>query len=98
MSTIEANAHSYPHELAEQIWSLWNRSDGNGTALDSVETLNSFLSIAYQASLLREEGRPIECRITLSEPKNLEPAGLASIGFHLVRFAKRRSFAAVHTA
>jgi hypothetical protein len=62
-------------------------------ALDSVETLNSFLSIAYQASLLREERRSIECRITLSEPKNLEPAGLASIGFHLVRFAKRRSFA-----
>jgi len=93
VSTIEANAHSYPRELAEQIWSLWNRPDGSNTALDSVETLNSFLSIAYQASLLREEGRPVECRITLSELKNLEPAGLAAIGFHLVRFAKRRSFA-----
>ena len=93
MSTIEANAHSYPRELAEQIWSLWNGSDGSNTALDSVETLNSFLSIAYQASLLREEGRPVECRITLSELKNLEPARLAAIGFHLVRFAKRRSFA-----
>lgn len=93
MSTIEASAHSYPRELAEQIWSLWNRSDGSGTALDSVETLNSFLSVAYQASLLREEGRPVECRITLSELKNLEPAGLAAIGFHLVRFSRRRSFA-----
>ena len=93
MSTIEANAHSYPHELAEQIWSLWNRSDGNGAALDSVETLNSFLSIAYQASLLREEGRPVECRIMLSELKNLEPAALGAIGFHLVRFTKRRLFA-----
>jgi len=93
VSTIEANAHSYPHELAEQIWSLWNRSDGNGAALDSVETLNSFLSIAYQASLLREEGRPVECRIMLSELKNLEPAALGAIGFHLVRFTKRRLFA-----
>ena len=93
MSTIEASAHSYPRELAEQIWSLWNSSDGSGTALDSVETLNSFLSVAYQASLLREEGRPVECRITLSELKNLEPAGLAAIGFHLVRFSRRRSFA-----
>ena len=93
MSTADLNSHWYPRELAEQIWSLWNKSDGNGTALDSVETLNSFLSISYQASLLREEGRPVECRITLSDPKNLEPARLANIGFHLVRFARRRSFA-----
>ncbi len=93
MSTIEPYAHSYPRGLAEQIWSLWNRSDGRNTVLQSVETLNSFLSVAYQASLLREEGRPVECRITLSEPKNLDPVRLASIGFHLVRFTKRRSFA-----
>ena len=93
MSSIELNAHSYPRELADQIWSLWNRSDRKNGVLDSVETLNSFLSVAYQASLLREEGRPVECRITLSESEHLEPAGLVAIGFHLVRFAKRRSFA-----
>ena len=93
MSTSQLNSHSYPRELAVQIWDLWNRSDGEATTLDSVETLNNFLSVAYQASLLREEGRPVECRITLSEPKNLEPASLARIGFHLVRFGKRRSFA-----
>jgi DisA bacterial checkpoint controller nucleotide-binding len=93
VSPNELDAHSYPRELAEQIWSLWNRSNEKSTVLDSLETLNSFLSIAYQASLLREEGRPVECRITLSEPKNLHPAALASIGFHLVRFTKRRTFA-----
>jgi DisA bacterial checkpoint controller nucleotide-binding len=93
VSLVEPYAHSYPRELAEQIWSLWNRSDGRESVLDSVDTLNSFLSIAYQASLLREEGRPVECRITLSEPKNLHPADLAAIGFHLVRFTDRRSFA-----
>jgi hypothetical protein len=93
VSTADPNSHWYPRELAEQIWSLWNRSDGEVTALDSVETLKCFLSIAYQASLLREEGRPVECRITLSDPKNLEAARLANIGFHLVRFARRRSFA-----
>jgi hypothetical protein len=92
VSSTEINEHSYPRELADQIWSLCNRPDGKHIALDSVETLNSFLSVAYQASLLREEGRPIECRITLSELEYLEPAGLAAIGFHLVRFAKRRAF------
>jgi hypothetical protein len=93
VSVIEPFAHSYPRELAEQIWSLCNRADRNDHVLDSVETLNSFLSIAYQASLLREEGRPVECRIALSDPKNLDPVVLAGIGFHLVRFTKRRSFA-----
>jgi hypothetical protein len=93
VSLIEPSAHSYPRELGEQIWSLWNRSDGKHTVVQSVETLNSFLSIAYQASLLREEGRPVECRIMLSEPQNLDPAALAHIGFHLVRFTNRRLFA-----
>jgi DisA bacterial checkpoint controller nucleotide-binding len=93
VSSNELYAHSYPRELAEQIWSLWDRSGQKSAVIDSVETLNSFLSIAYQASLLREEGRPVECRITLSEPKNLQAAALARIGFHLVRFTKRRSFA-----
>ena len=93
VSPIELNAHCYPHELAEQIWSLWGRVDGTHTVVDSIESLHSFLSVAYQASLLREEGRPVECRIALSAPKDLEPTSLARIGFHLVRLAKRRKFA-----
>ncbi|MBV8417199.1 MAG: DNA integrity scanning protein DisA nucleotide-binding domain protein [Verrucomicrobia bacterium] len=93
MSLIELNAHSYPRELAEQIWSLWDRADNAQTVLDSIETLHSFLSVAYQASLLREEGRPVECRIALSAPRDLDSASLARIGFHLVRLAKCRTFA-----
>jgi hypothetical protein len=68
------------------------RTNGADTLLDSAESLNTFLSIAYQASLLREEGRPIECRIALLGCQELEPADLARIGFHAVRFAKRRMF------
>ena len=92
MSNIELIVHSYPRELSEQIWSLWTRSSGPGTLLDSPERLNSFLSIAYQASLLCEEGRPVECRIALLGRQQLEPGALALIGFHAVRFAKRRIF------
>ena len=40
-----------------------------------------------------EEGRPVECRIALLGQKELEPSGLTCIGFHAVRFAKRRIFA-----
>src|SRR6202045_2008613 len=68
------------------------RASGVDKLLDSAERLNAFLSIAYQASLLREEGRPVECRIALLASQELEPGALARIGFHAVRFAKRRTF------
>ena len=69
------------------------RTNGADILLDSAERLNAFLSIAYQASLLCEEGRPVECRIALLGCQELEPGALALIGFHAVRFAKRRLFA-----
>jgi hypothetical protein len=92
VSSIELVAHSYPRELSEQIWSLWVRASSADTLLDSSERLNAFLSIAYQASLLCEEGRPVECRIAFLGRQELEPGALARIGFHAVRFARRRVF------
>jgi hypothetical protein len=92
LAVIELTAHSYPRELSEQIWSFWMRANGVDTLVDSAERLNAFLSIAYQASLLREEGRLVECRIALMPCHELEPGALARIGFHAVRFAKRRMF------
>ena len=49
--------------------------------LDSAERLNAFLSIAYQASLLCEEGRPVECRIALLGRQELEPGLWPASGF-----------------
>jgi hypothetical protein len=68
------------------------RANGTETLLDSAEKLNGFLSIAYQASLLREEGRPVECRIAFLGHQHLEHAVLDGTGFHPIRFAKRRMF------
>ena len=91
-STSEKIAHSYPRDFAEQVWALWMRVEGTATLLDSLEKLNAFLSIAYQASLLREEGHPVECRIALIGFQHLEHALLKGVGFHPIRFAKRRMF------
>jgi DisA bacterial checkpoint controller nucleotide-binding len=93
VSTIELVEHIYPRELSEQIWALWMRANGTDTLLDSAGKLNAFLSIAYQASLLREEGRPVECRIALLGHQHLEHAVLDGTGFYPIRFAKRRIFA-----
>ena len=57
------------------------RAEGTDKLLDSPEKLNAFLSIAYQASLLREEGRPVECRIALIGLQHLEQAILKEAGF-----------------
>jgi DisA bacterial checkpoint controller nucleotide-binding len=93
VSDTVQTAHFYPRDLSEQIWSLWGRVNGADTLLDSAERLNEFLSMAYQASLLREEGRPVECRIALLGSQHLEVDRLANVGFQPVRFAKRRKFA-----
>src|SRR5436309_6516609 len=92
VSDIVLTEHSYPRDLSGQIWSLWSRANGTDALLDSAGRLNEFLSIAYQASLLREEGRPVECRIALLGFEHLEVNKLASMGFQPVRFAKRRKF------
>ena len=93
VSSIELVAHTYPRELSEQIWALWLIANATDTSLDSAEKLHAFLSVAYQASLLLEEGRPVECRIALLGLQHLQHAVLDGTGFYPIRFAKRRVFA-----
>jgi len=54
--------HSYPKELAKQIVSRWGPASDVFDTLPPEDALASFLSEAYQASLLREEDRSIICR------------------------------------
>jgi DisA bacterial checkpoint controller nucleotide-binding len=90
---MQSLLHTYPRQLAERLWSEWVEKDKRHGVVDSVEALTTFLSIAYQASLLREESRPVECRIALLGMEQVDEAGLSRIGFRLLRFSKRRSFA-----
>src|SRR5207302_7808823 len=62
-------------------------------AIDSVETLGAFLSVAYQASLLKEETRQVECRIAMLGLEHVDGPSMARIGFRLFRFTKPRIFA-----
>ena len=90
---MQAPLHTYPRQLAEQLWSTWIKEERMHAVIDSVETLGAFLSIAYQASLLREESRPVECRIALLGLDHIDGPSLARIGFRLFRFTKPRIFA-----
>jgi hypothetical protein len=90
---MQLSSHTYPRQLAELLWSAWVGENRTHPAVDSEDTLCGFLSVAYQASLLREESRPVECRIALLGPDHGDSQSLARIGFRLFRFSRPRIFA-----
>jgi hypothetical protein len=91
-SALERLSHGYPDLLAAQVWQDWPEPERTQLAVDSLDTLTEFLSIAYQASLLNEEGRQVVCRIALCHPSALEAHDLLLYGFHVSRFCKQRPF------
>jgi hypothetical protein len=91
-SALDQPSHGYPHRLAEQAWLDWPASERTQLGIDSLDTLTGFLSVAYQASLLHEEGRPVVCRLALCHPSELEARDLFSYGFQISRFCKQRPF------
>jgi sensor domain DACNV-containing protein len=91
-SALDQPSHGYPHRLAEQAWQDWPASERTQLRIDSLDTLTGFLSVAYQASLLHEEGRPVVCRLALCQPSELEARDLFLYGFNVSRFCKQRAF------
>jgi hypothetical protein len=83
--------HSYPKELAKQIASRWGSASDVLDALPPEEALASFLSEAYQASLLREEGRSVICRLILIDPIELSDEVGPPKGLHVLKFREERS-------
>ena len=90
---MQLPSHTYPRQLAGLLWSAWVGEKRTHPAVDSEDTLSRFLSVAYQASLLREESRPVECRIALLGLDHGDGQSLAHIGFRLFRFSRPRIFA-----
>jgi DisA bacterial checkpoint controller nucleotide-binding len=91
-SALDPSSHGYPDLLAEQAWQDWPASERTQLGINSLDRLTGFLSVAYQASLLNEEGRPVVCRLALCHPSALEAQDLFLYGFHLSRFCKQRPF------
>jgi DisA bacterial checkpoint controller nucleotide-binding len=81
--------HSYPRELARQIAAQWDAA-GMVDPLPPEDALTSFLSEAYQASLLREEDRAVVCRLILVNPGELGDDGGPPNGLHVLRFQEER--------
>jgi hypothetical protein len=89
--------HAYPKDFAELVCRQWN-SEFTGAsffdlpvyrsaaALPPPHVLEQVLSLCYQASLLREEGRAVRFRLMLCVPRDLKaapgrPEGLDGLPF-----------------
>ena len=91
--------HAYPGRLAEFARARWRElaassnpgpCDPQGAVLPEPEAFEQLLSIAYQASLLQEEERPVRFRLLVGDPARL-PLGVGPpAGLHCLRFAQSR--------
>jgi Probable sensor domain DACNV len=84
--------HAYPSDLAALVLRRWDEA----TAVERCDltrpdaaSLTAVLSTCYQATLLREEGRPVTFRLALSDPDAFEAAGGPPSGFHRLVFIRR---------
>ena len=66
-----ANRNAYSPDLAALVLTRWHDATTSGqidVVPPAASTLGDILSTCYQATLLREEGRPVTFRLSLSEP------------------------------
>jgi hypothetical protein len=98
MATLQ---HAYPQELAAFLSAHWDEpatcpDTPAAIAGDAAEplpdtlTLETLLSICYQASLLREEERPVRFRLILRAPEQFAAAEGPPTGLHRLLFTTPR--------
>ena len=88
-------SHAYPRDLAEAVDRRCQEAligtDIHLTLPDQA-LLEEVLSVCYQASLLREEGRPVTFRVALAGPGVFPPAEGPPAGLHRLVFGASRPF------
>ncbi len=89
--------HAYPADLAAFVSEQWRARAGEAGAtnrarpLPDLATMTSLLSIAYQASLRKEEDRPVTFRIILGEPAEFAESDGPPSGLHRLVFTEPRA-------
>ncbi|WP_223649547.1 putative sensor domain DACNV-containing protein [Hymenobacter psoromatis] len=82
--------HYYPGHLATELLVRWPAA---ASPLPPLPELESFISVAYQASLLVEEGQPVRCRLILSALEDL-PHAPENNGPYVLELATPRPYEA----
>jgi hypothetical protein len=90
--------HAYYEDLiwfVRHHWSASATSLGNHAAMPEAPlppppVLENLFSTCYQASMLREEERPVQVRLVLAEPEQFPAAEVPPLGLHRQMFAQPR--------
>ncbi len=90
-----AVSHAYPAQLAAFVCERWGEcasAEVSGPPFDipPLGLLDRLLSTAYQASLVKEEERPVTFRLILGEPADFPEAAGPPSGFHRLTFTRPR--------
>ena len=93
--------HAYPQQLADLVRQRWSalhaRPPGDpepGTqicSLPDAPALEQILSTVYQATLLREEERPVTFRLIVGSPRSFAPDAGPPFGLHRLVFTQPRA-------
>ena len=93
------DAYAYPKDLARFVRESWEDhawgADGSAsgpTSVPETPVLERLISTCYQASLLREEERPVTFRAILAAPEDLPERGGPPGGLHRLAFGEPRPF------
>jgi hypothetical protein len=84
--------HAYPRDLVAFVRQRW--PDDVRLNPPGDDRLERLVSTAYQASLLRDEGRVTSFRLLVARPESLPEAGHPPMGLHRLRFQETRPFEA----
>src|ERR1019366_2078900 len=93
--------HAYPDRVAEFARARWRElqslpdpgpCDPRHAILPDQAALEHLLSVAYQASLLQEEERPVRFRLFVGEPGRLPADVGPPQGLHCLRFREPRRY------
>jgi hypothetical protein len=90
-----ASEHAYPSDLATLAVRRWDEARAARRitlATPDSALLARVLSICYQATLLREEGRPVTFRLALGEPDAFDPASGPPSGLQRLIFTRPLPF------
>ena len=91
----ERSVHAYPRDLADAVHRRFPEAlvgTGIDLMLPEPAQIEAVLSVCYQASLLREEGRPVTFRVAWAGPDLFRAAEGPPAGLHRLVFAEPRPF------
>jgi hypothetical protein len=91
-----APGYSYPEDLARFVRDRWRdvpQTPGGGVdPSPDAAALEGFFAACYQASMLREEERPVVFRAILAEPALFDPEGRPPEGLQRLEFPRSLPF------